>query len=157
MQTYPIVLTHPETLRCVIVGGGPVAERKIRSLLEAGAAAVVCVSPTLTPQIAAWREAGLLLWRDRRFAAGDLDGAALVFAATDDRAVNAAVAAAARSVGALANIADAADAGDFHTVATVRRGAALVTISTGGTDPALAARLRRAIAAALDAAIDDGP
>lgn len=141
-SAYPLVLTNIEAVRCVVVGGGAVAERKVRDLLEGGARPVV-VSPTLTPQLESWRESGRILHIDRSFEAPDVADAFLVVAATNDPHVNAAVAASCRG---LVNVADDPDRGNFHTVATVRRGDLLLTVSTGGSSPALAAHIRRELA-----------
>jgi siroheme synthase-like protein len=144
-SSYPIVLTNLSAARCVVIGGGAVAERKVRQLLDAGARPTV-ISPTLSPALAAWREAGLLTHACRAYQEGDLAGAALAIAAANDADANQGVAAEARRLGILANIADAPEAGSFHTVATVRRGDLLITVSTGGASPALAAQLRQELA-----------
>lgn len=139
---YPIVLTSLHTARCVVVGGGAVAERKLNDLLAGGARPTV-ISPTVTPALAAWRHEGRISHIARPFEEQDLDGAFLVVAATDDAAVNALVAAASHARGCLINAADDPSAGNFHTVATVRRGDLLLTVSTGGSSPVLAAHIRR--------------
>lgn len=144
-SSYPIILTDLATARCVVVGGGQVAERKVAGLIAAGARPLV-ISPVLTPTLAAWRDAGQLDQLPRRFKEDDLAGAVLVIAATDERATNARIAVEARRCGVLVNVADDPGAGSFHTVATLRRGALLITVSTGGSSPALAARLRSELA-----------
>lgn len=144
-SSYPIVLTDLAGARCVVVGGGAVAERKVAGLLDAGAHPTV-VSPTLTPALAAWREAGRIAHVARPYAEGDLDGAGLAFAATDDPTVNGVVAADARLRGILVNVADDPAAGSFHTVGAVRRGDLLLTVSTDGRSPAFAAHLRAELA-----------
>jgi siroheme synthase-like protein len=141
-QPYPIALTGLRGLRCVVVGGGEVALRKVGALLDSGAQ-VELISPTLQPELAAWRDAGRLQHMARPYAPGDLAGAFLVIAATDRREVNAAVAAEARERGMLHNIADDPDAGNFHTLGAVQRGDVLLAVSTGGGSPALAAHIRR--------------
>lgn len=146
MSSYPIVVTNLAHSRCVVVGGGAVAERKVAGLLDAGARPAV-ISPALTPALAAWRAEGRIDHVARPYAAGDLAGAALVIAATDDGAVNTLVAAEARGRGALVNVASDQALGSFHTVAAVRRGDLLLTVSTGGRSPALAARVRAELAA----------
>jgi precorrin-2 dehydrogenase/sirohydrochlorin ferrochelatase len=78
----------------------------------------------------------------RQFARGDLAGAFLVFAATNDETVNQAVAQEARDLGIMADIADAPGQGAFTMPAVVRRGELLLTVSTGGASPALARRIR---------------
>lgn len=147
-SSYPIVLTSLDSARCVVVGGGAVAERKAAGLIEAGARPRV-VSPTLTAMLAGWRAVGLIDHLERAYRPGDLKGAALVIAATSDPAVNLEVAAEGRERGILVNVASDPAAGTFHTVATVRRGDLLLTISTGGQSPALAARLRAELAERL--------
>ena len=144
--TYPLVLTNLHAVGCVVVGGGTVAERKVSDLLDGGARPLV-VSPTLTAALERWRDEGRIAHNARLFVERDVEGALLVFAATNDAQVNAAVAAAAHKQGCLVNIADDPAAGNFHTVASVRRGDLLLTISTGGSGPALAAHIRRELEA----------
>jgi siroheme synthase-like protein len=139
---YPIVLTNLQAARCVIVGGGQVAERKVEALLECGAQVVV-VSPTVTERLQGWALEGHLVHIARAFEAGDLDGALLVFAATNSREVNASVARAGRELRSLVNVTDDPLAGDFHTAAAVRQGDLLLVVSTGGASPAVAALVRR--------------
>jgi precorrin-2 dehydrogenase/sirohydrochlorin ferrochelatase len=139
---YPVALTQHALLRCVVIGGGAVAERKVSGLLEGGAAPTV-ISPTLTERLDGWRAAGRLTHHARRYADGDLAGATLVFAATGERAVNSAVAGEAARRGLLCNIADDPEGSGFHTVASVRRGDLLLTAGSAGASPALIAHIRR--------------
>jgi precorrin-2 dehydrogenase / sirohydrochlorin ferrochelatase len=139
---YPLVLSDLSGARCVVVGGGSVAERKVAGLLEGGARPEV-ISPALTPALSSWREQGAILHQPRRYHRGDLEGALLVFATTDDPEVNARVVSDGARAGALVNSADDPEAGAFHTVASVRRGDLLLTVSTEGASPALAAFVRR--------------
>ncbi|WP_025746041.1 precorrin-2 dehydrogenase/sirohydrochlorin ferrochelatase family protein [Kallotenue papyrolyticum] len=143
-RPYPIALTRLDRQRCVVVGGGAVAERKVAALLAHGAQ-VTLISPRLSTQLAAWHAAGRFAYQARAYRAGDLEGATLVFAATERREVNAAVAAEAHARGILVNIADDPDGSDFHTLPVVARGALQIAVSTGGASPALAALLRRAL------------
>jgi precorrin-2 dehydrogenase/sirohydrochlorin ferrochelatase len=122
--------------RCVIAGGGAVARRKAEGLSRCGARVVV-VSPEIS-----WRPRDGVVWRRRTFRPADVRGAALVFAATDDPAVNRAVARAARARGVPANVADAPAWCDFTLPSVFRRGKLTLAISTGGASPALARRLR---------------
>ena len=145
-RTYPLALTNLAQVRCIVVGGGAVAERKVRDLLAGGAKPRV-ISPTLTDALAVWRESGRIEHLARPYRAGDLDGAFLTIAATDDRGVNATIATEAVRLGILSNIADDPAAGNFHTVAAVRRGDLLLSVSTGGDSPALTARIRRELEA----------
>lgn len=146
MNAYPISLIKLDCVRCIIVGGGSVAERKVGGLLDADARPVV-ISPDLTSQLIAWREADRITHHARPYAAGDLQGATLAIAATNNRTVNALVAAEAHALGILINVADDPDAGNFHTSAVVRRGNIVLTAATGGASPALSALIRRTLEA----------
>lgn len=146
---YPVNLALQKKL-CVIVGGGPVAERKVLGLLDAGALVRV-ISPELTPALQSLAQEGRISWLQKTFAAreedapndlADLAGALLVFAATSVPAVQSAVLAAAQQTGCLVNVADAPAQCDFHVPAVVRRGNLLLTVSTSGESPTLAAALK---------------
>jgi siroheme synthase-like protein len=130
----------------VIVGGGAVAARKARGLLEAGATRVRCVSPAFDPEMPEAVERVAEAYEPRH-----LDGAGLVFAATDLAAVNDAVVRDARGRGALVNRADHSEeeAGDFTVPAKFRRGPAVVAVATGGS-PALAVAIRDGLAGRWD-------
>lgn len=125
----------------VVIGGGAVAARKCAALSEAGAGITV-IAPHLHDRLREMHEQGLLIHVAREFRAGDIADAFLVFAATDNPMVNAAVAEEARSRGILANIADAPEIGTFTLPAVAKRGDLLIAVSTGGKSPALARRLR---------------
>lgn len=130
---------------CVIVGGGKVAERKVLSLLEAGAR-VRLISPQLTEKLHELAAAGELDWLARRFQPGDSGGALLVFAATDSAAVNEAVAEEAKAAGILVNVADAPELCGFQVPAVMRQGDLSIAVSTNGRSPALAAKIRQRLA-----------
>ncbi len=121
-----------ENSRCLVVGGGPVACRKVLGLKTAGAAVVV-VSPALCPDLAALAATGQILHVARRFVPADTDGMRIVFAATDDHEVNHRVLEAARTAGALCCCVDGNwTAGDFTTPAALRMDGLTVTVSSGG-------------------------
>ncbi len=147
MSGYPVML-RGEQMQALVVGGGAVAARKTAVLVQAGAA-VRLVAPSLVAEVEAMARAGAITHIARRFEPADVAGAGLVFAATDDRAVNARVAEAARAVGALVNLADDRDGSDFVTPAVHRVGALTVAVSAGRL-PRVAARVRDAIAARFD-------
>lgn len=127
----------------VVVGGGAVAERKVRGILAADAgAAVRVIAPAVTKGLRVLADAGRIVWLHERYARGMLAGAFLVFAATNVRAVNAAAAAEAEEIGALVNVIDDAARSAFQVPASVRRGDLLLTVATGGDSPALARTIR---------------
>jgi precorrin-2 dehydrogenase / sirohydrochlorin ferrochelatase len=121
----------------VIVGGGEVANRKARKLLQARAE-VVLVSPEVKPEL----ESVAVEVHRRPYRRGDLEGAFLVFAATNRREVNAAVTREARERGIPVNVADVPLEGDFALPSVLRRGQLQVAVSTGGASPTLARRIR---------------
>jgi siroheme synthase-like protein len=133
---------------CVVVGGGAVAARKVAALLESGATVRV-ISPALCPALADAVACGAVAVEQRAYQSGDLAGAFLAVAATNDRAVNAAVAAEARAAGALVTVCDDAAASDVVGMAMVRRGGLTVAIATDGASPALARLVREEIEALL--------
>ena len=147
MALFPLFV-ELEGRPCVVLGGGAVAERKVESLLAAGAVVTV-VSPALSPALAPLAAAGRIAHVARSYAEGDLAGAALAFAATDDGGVNAAVALEGRARGVWVNAADDPAHCDAILPAVVRRGAVTVAVSTGGASPALARAVRQRIEAAL--------
>jgi len=138
---YPIMMSLSGR-RCLVIGGGKVAERKVASLLEADAEVVV-VSPTLTLRLATMAKNEIICHLPRGFRSGDLMGAFLCVVATNDRALQRQVAKEAKEQRVLANIADSEEACDFLVPSYFRRGDLLVSISTGGKSPALAKRIRR--------------
>lgn len=140
MRLYPLTL-KVDGHRCVVVGGGRVAERKVGSLLECGGDVVV-VSPELTSGLETLEGGGEIEVVRRAFRPEDLEGALLVIAATDDRAVNQGVRAAAERYGVLANVVDVPDLCDFYVPASFTRGDLQIAVSTGGASPVLARRLR---------------
>lgn len=150
MSVYPIYLHNLASALTIVVGGGPVGERKVRGLLAAGAH-IRLISPTATVQLTAWAEAGQLEWQARSYQPGDLEGALLVFAATNQRMLNAQIAEAAAQCGALCNVADAPGEGHFHLPALYRTGDLTIAVGTNGADPRRAQRIRDQIAQWLSA------
>jgi len=126
---------------CLVVGGGLVASRKIASLLESGAS-VTLVSPTLTEELSQKIHDKTLTHHAREFIDSDLEDAFLVFAATDDRKVNAHIASLAKARDQLVNVADEPDECSFVVPSVLDRSPVVVAISTGGASPVLARQLR---------------
>lgn len=138
---YPIFLNLKHKL-CVVVGGGGVAERKVKSLL-ACSAKVLVVSPDLDQELQELHQKGLIQYRQGSFSSEDFLGAFLVIGATDSRQTNSEITKQARKQGILVNIVDSPDECDFIVPATVERGELVISISTGGKSPALARKIRQ--------------
>jgi precorrin-2 dehydrogenase / sirohydrochlorin ferrochelatase len=140
MALYPINLRIRGRL-VVVVGGGEVALRKVKGLLAAEAR-IRLVCPHLEGQLLEFSDSGCIDWVPRGYAEGDLKGAFMAFAATDDRQVQGRIEREAVRQGILLNSADDPTGCDFHIPAHFRRGRMLITVSTGGGSPALAKMVR---------------
>jgi len=140
MAYYPILMDL-EGKRVLVVGGGGVAERKVRTLLEFGARVDV-VSLDLSPALRDLSEGGRVQWAGREFEPSHLKGATLVIAATDDAEANRRVSAACRKQGIPVNAVDQPADCTFIVPAVVRRGDLLLAVSTSGRSPALARSVR---------------
>jgi uroporphyrin-III C-methyltransferase/precorrin-2 dehydrogenase/sirohydrochlorin ferrochelatase len=127
---------------CLVVGGGPVAFRKIGHLLEAGGVVRV-VAPHVVAEIAVLASAGQVEWSARRFVEADLESARLVVTATGNREVDHAVFLSGDARGVWVNSADDRENCHFFLTANVRRDPLVVAVSTGGASPALASYVRR--------------
>lgn len=140
MQYLPI---HFDTrgAEILVVGGGPAAEAKLRTLLKTEALIKV-IDREVGPEIARWAEQEKLVWIARDYAPSDLDGVSLVYAATEDDDVNSIIADAASARQIPVNAADQKDACRFITPALVDRAPVIVSIGTEGTSPALARALK---------------
>ena len=127
----------------ILVGGGRVAERKVRGILSAGTETSICViAPKITTVLQEHAAAGRLCWKQTCYADGMLEGAFLVYAATDLREVNAAVAAEAKRRGISVNVIDDPAASTFQVPASIRRGELILSVSTAGGSPALSRAIR---------------
>jgi uroporphyrin-III C-methyltransferase/precorrin-2 dehydrogenase/sirohydrochlorin ferrochelatase len=140
--------------RVLIVGGGEVALRKI-SLLERTGALITVVAPEIAPELMALAAAGKLKLAIREFEPLDLDGARLVIVATSRRAVNRWIATLSESRHIPVNVVDDREASRFIVPAIIDRDPVLVAISTGGTSPVLARRLRERLEALIPARIGE--
>ena len=141
MSLFPIFLKLTGR-RSIVVGAGHLAESKIASL-RAADASITVIAPEASPAIAEQAAAGELTLHRRPYHPGDLDGAFLVVAATNDPAVNRAVFAEATASGVLCNAVDDPPFCDFYFPSVVRRGDLQIAISTAGNSPALAQQLRK--------------
>ena len=140
MSYLPIYL-EMKGRRCLVIGGGAVAERKIASLLEAGADVTV-ISPDASETVARWSKNQSIHFIARCYQPGDLADIELAFVATDIDAVNAAVYQEGRERAVWVNAADDPAHCDFILPSVLRRGDLTVAVSTGGTSPALARTIR---------------
>ncbi|MDW7645137.1 MAG: bifunctional precorrin-2 dehydrogenase/sirohydrochlorin ferrochelatase [Desulfuromonadales bacterium] len=138
MPDFPVLLQLAGRY-CVVVGGGSVALRKGEALIQAGARVRL-----IAPEIQADKPLSQSVeWVCRSYLKGDLKGAYLAIAATDNRRVNTEILEEARSCGVLINVADAPEDGDFTMPAVVRRGDLTLCAATNGRSPALAAVVRQ--------------
>ena len=140
MGYYPIFL-NIEGRRCIVIGGGPVAERKVAGLLQEGARVTV-ISPSLTKCLESWVNEEKIRYVARDYREGDLAGYQLAFIATDDPAVSAAVHREGKERGVWVNAADDPAHCDFILPSVLRRGELVVAVATGGASPALSRAIR---------------
>ena len=127
--------------RCVVIGGGLIAQRKVTTLLDYGARITV-VSPAATSRLKRYARQGKIRLVSRRFKTGDLDGAWLAYAATDDPAINTLVFRTAERHRIFTNVVDKPPLCSFIAPAMFKRGPMIVAVSTGGASPSLAKRVR---------------
>ncbi len=139
---YPVFLDIKDRV-CVVVGGGSVAERKVLSLLRAGAFVKV-ISPELTKRLEKEKSKGRIKHIKRRYRKGDLKDAFLVIVATDSPEENKKIA---TEKPALINVVDTPELCTFIVPSTVKRGPLTIAISTSGTSPALAKAIRKELEA----------
>ncbi len=140
MDYFPIFIDI-KSKRCLVVGGGGVAERKTASLLKSGAD-VVLIAPSLTNSLSSWRDAGQLTHIDREFDDKDLAGAYLVIAATNNKQVNRRIAELADNQRIPVNVADQPKLCSFIVPSVIDRSPVVVAVSTGGASPVLARLIR---------------
>jgi precorrin-2 dehydrogenase/sirohydrochlorin ferrochelatase len=140
IKYYPLFLDL-RGRKCLVIGGGRVALRKVMTLLEYGASITV-ISPELCPELAGLAEKGRIHAYLRPYQAGDLQEAFLAFAATDNSDINKQIAEEARHWKVPVNIADSIKDSDFIIPSSVRRGNITVAVATDGISPALARKIR---------------
>ncbi len=137
---YPILL-NIQGRKCLVVGGGPVALRKVKALLEHGAN-VEIVSPTFCPELNQLATDGAIRAIQRDYKSEDLQHTFIAIAATDDAKTNERVAAEARRRGVLVNVVDDLKNSDFIVPSYLKRGDVIIAVSTSGRSPALARKIR---------------
>jgi precorrin-2 dehydrogenase/sirohydrochlorin ferrochelatase len=140
---YPLFLDIAGKL-CVVLGGGKIAERKVSTLLKFKAR-VKLISPTITKSLFKRAESGKIEFVERGYREGDLEGAALVFAATDRKEVNLRIKREADAKGLPINIVNDPQSCEFLVPSIVQKGPITVAISTSGSLPLLSKKLRQEI------------
>lgn len=138
---YPVNLVL-KNKKCLVIGAGEVAERKVRRLLECGARVLV-VSPASTSALKAMADKGKIRLSTRKFNIRDLKGAYLVVAATADRKINSTVSSYCLKRNILVNVVDSPKESNLILPSIVRRGALTIAISTDGISPALSKKIRQ--------------
>jgi precorrin-2 dehydrogenase/sirohydrochlorin ferrochelatase len=141
MKYYPINVDITDK-RCVVLGGGRVAQRKVESLLKCGGGVTV-ISPFLTPGLKELQSLGKIKNVCREYQSGDIEDAFVVFCATNDSNINAKAAEEAKRRGVLFNVVDMPQMCNFIVPSVVHREDLVITISTSGKSPALAKRLKK--------------
>lgn len=141
MRYYPIYLDVTGR-NVTVIGGGKVAERKVRTLISSGADVTV-VSPDLTQGLKGLLTVGKIRHIRRRYHKGDLDNMVMALIATDDRATNEEIASSIKETNILINIADMPDKSSFILPSIVERGDLIISVSTSGKSPALAKQTRK--------------
>lgn len=139
MSFYPVNL-QINNRSCLVVGGGSVAERKVQSLLAAGASVAV-LSPEITEALADMARERRITYISRCYQHGDIGGFFIVICATNNKEVNQWIADEANQAGALVNVIDAPENGNFVVPSQIARGDLLLTVSTNGKSPALAKKI----------------
>jgi siroheme synthase-like protein len=137
---YPIFLDISGK-KCVVIGGGQVAWRKVNTLLENNARVEV-ISPVICLEIQELAEKGKIRIQQKVYGPGDLKGAVLAIAATDDPETNSWVTGEGREKGVLVNVVDDAGKSDFILPSCLQRGDLTIAVSTSGKSPALARKIR---------------
>ncbi len=146
MKYYP-VFWNIAGKKCIVVGGGEVAERKVKRLLDCDAQVFV-ISSQLTPELARLNEKKIISHIAKEYSSEHIYGAVLVVGATDDEKTNTAIANDARNKGIPVNIVDDPQKCDFILPSLVEQGDLTIAIGTGGKSPALAHHLRKEMEAA---------
>ena len=137
---YPVFL-NISGRKCVVVGGGKVAWRKVKGLLEFGANIEV-ISPDICPELNELAETGEINVLPRSYHTGDLQGAFVAIVATSNSDINQEVVKEARRSGVLVNVVDDAEDSAFIVPSCLRRGNITIAVSTAGSSPALARKIR---------------
>ncbi|MEK6567175.1 MAG: bifunctional precorrin-2 dehydrogenase/sirohydrochlorin ferrochelatase [Candidatus Omnitrophota bacterium] len=141
MKYYPLLLDLKEK-RCIVVGGGRVAQRKVNSLLKAGAL-VRIISPNLTQNLKKLAGKNKIYWITSHYRKRHIQNSFLVIAAVSDKKINSKISHDAQKAGILVNVVDSPEESNFIVPAHISRGDLIISISTSGKAPALSKRIRK--------------
>ena len=141
MKYYPVHLDI-HNRNCLVIGGGGVGTRKVKTLLDCGARVMV-ISPTVSQQLQDLATSGEIKLEERSYQSEDLNDMFLVIGATDDEKLNKQISSDADRLNTLCNIADRPEVCNFILPSIVHRDDLVITISTSGKSPALAKKLRK--------------
>ena len=147
VKLYPLNLDI-ENKNCVVVGGGEVALRKIRGLLEAGAIVKV-IAPEICAGVEELFQRGEIIWLKENFSPELIGDEIILIAATDNPEVNRLAAQSAQAKKILVNVVDNVG-GNFNVPSRIRRGDFLLTLSTGANSPAFSKFVRQMLEAEFD-------
>jgi precorrin-2 dehydrogenase / sirohydrochlorin ferrochelatase len=142
-----------EGKKVVVVGGGKVAERKVTGLLGTGSDILV-ISPIATDELKRLAGCGRIEWLEKSFSKEDLDGAFLIFAATNDNEINQYIRTVANDQ-QLVTIVDDPGGSDFHVPSHIQRGRLSIAVSTGGASPILARTIREQLEQQFDEGFEE--
>lgn len=141
MKYYPVNL-NVQNRKCLVVGGGSVGTRKVQTLLECGAAVTV-VSRKMSEDLKKLSAEAMLRLEERSYRSSDLERMFLVICTTNDKKLNLRIHSDAEKRNMLCNVADVPEACNFILPAIVTRGDLIIAVSTSGTSPAFAKKLRK--------------
>jgi precorrin-2 dehydrogenase/sirohydrochlorin ferrochelatase len=153
MESYYPIMLKLAGKKIVVVGGGKVAERKIFGLIDTKANITV-VAPKISMEVQQLVANGKIVWLAKSFSMEDIEGAFMVFAATNEKDLNQQIKDAAEAC-PLITISDDSDGSDFHVPAKVQRGRLTVAVSTGGASPTLARKIRGQLEQQYDERYED--
>lgn len=154
MNSYPIFL-QLKNFRCLVVGGGAVALRKVKGLLNAGALPQI-IAPEVNAELLSIIDDNKLVWIKRKFERDDTHGFQLIIAATNDKETNAAIRLEASAAHLLVNDVTDPEGSNFHVPALVSRPPLMLAIGTSGEVPYLSHKLKTFFEDALHPELGDG-
>lgn len=142
MSSYVPICVSLEGKSCLVVGGGSVAERKIKNIISSSPE-ITLVSPTITPYLSRLVSSEKLKWEKREFCDSDIDNKFIVFALTSDENLNRKIAELCEKKGVLVNVAKPGKCGNFIVPASIKKGSLILSISTSGEAPFFSALIKK--------------